>query len=124
MGNFYTSFTLRGPSQESVAAAMAGRSALVTSAHDGCVVVFDEESDEQNSEIIAELASRLSGQFRCPLLAIMNHDDSILWYQLYLCGELVDEYNSAPGYKYYLVPMDGDENPLTPPSNTVTFAAG
>ena len=98
MGNFYTSYTLRGPSQQSVASALAGRSALVTSAHKGCVVVFDEESDEQNHEIIAELASQLSGQFRCPLLAVMNHDDSILWYQLYLSGELVDEYNSAPGY--------------------------
>lgn len=89
---------MRGPGQEAVAAALAGRSALVTSAHEGCVVVFDEESDEQNHEIIAELASRLSGQFQCPLLTVMNHDDSILWYQLYRSGELVDEYNSAPGY--------------------------
>jgi hypothetical protein len=98
MGNFYTSYTLRGPGQNAVASALAGRSALVTSVHKGCVVVFDEESDEQNDEIIAELASRLSGQLRCPLLVVMNHDDSILWYQLYLSGELVDEYNSAPGY--------------------------
>ena len=30
----------------------------------------------------------------------------------------------AVGYQYYIVPMDGDENPLTPPSNTVNFAAG
>ena len=30
----------------------------------------------------------------------------------------------AAGYQYYIVPMDGDENPLTPPSNTVNFAAG
>ena len=30
----------------------------------------------------------------------------------------------AVGYKYYIVPEDGDENPLTPPSNTVNFAAG
>ena len=30
----------------------------------------------------------------------------------------------ALGYAYYIVPMDGDENPLTPPSNTVNFAAG
>jgi len=30
----------------------------------------------------------------------------------------------ALGYAYYIVPMDGDENPLTPPSNTVSFAAG
>jgi hypothetical protein len=98
MGNFYTSYTLRGSSQQSVAIALAGRSAMVTQAQAGCVVVFDEESDKQDQEIIAELASRLSGQFRCPLLAVLNHDDSILWYQLYLSGELVDEYNSAPGY--------------------------
>src|SRR5215469_9831706 len=98
MGAFYTNYTLRAPSQQSVADALAGRAAIVTPAQDGCVVVFDEESDEQNGEIIAELASRLSGQFQCPLLAVLNHDDDILLYQLYLSGELVDEYNSTPGY--------------------------
>ena len=35
-----------------------------------------------------------------------------------------DDPADAVGFKYYLVPMDGDENPLTPPSNTVNFAAG
>lgn len=98
MGNFYTNYTLRGPSQQSVAQALAGRAAIVTPVQDNCVVVFDEESDEQNGEIIAELASRLSAQLHCPLLAVLNHDDDILWYQLYLNGELVDEYNSTPGY--------------------------
>jgi len=29
----------------------------------------------------------------------------------------------ALGYAYYIVPMDGDENPLTPPGNTVSFGA-
>jgi len=77
---------------------MAGRPAFVAPTHAGCVVVFDEESDKQDQEIIAELASKLSGQFRCPLLAVLNHDDSILWYQLYQRGELMDEYNSAPDY--------------------------
>lgn len=98
MGNFYTNYTLRGPSQQSVARALAGRSAIVTPVQDNCVIVFDEESDEQNDEVIAELASQLSGQLRCPLLAVLNHDDDILWYQLYLNGELVDEYDSTPGY--------------------------
>ncbi len=98
MGNFYANYTLRGPSQQLVAAAVAGRSAIVTPAQHGCVVVFDEESDEQNPEVIAELASWLSAQLRSPLLAVLNHDDDILWYQLYLSGELVDEYSSAPGY--------------------------
>lgn len=98
MGNFYTNYTLRGPSRQSVIAALAGRSAIVSPAQNGCVVVYDEESEEQNEEIIAELAVRLSGELQCPLLAVYNHDDSILWYGLYVSGELIDDYNSAPGY--------------------------
>jgi hypothetical protein len=98
MGNFYANYTLRGPSQQVVAEALAGRSAIVTPAQDGCVLVFDEESDDQNGEIIAELAARLSGRFNCPLLAVLNHDDDIFWYGLYLNGELADEYDSKPGY--------------------------
>ena len=78
--------------------ALAGRSAIVTPTQNNCVVVFDEQSDEQDQEIIADLASQLSGILCCPLLAVLNHDDDILWYQLYLNGELVDEYNSSPGY--------------------------
>ena len=35
-----------------------------------------------------------------------------------------DDPADAAGYKFYIVPEDGDGNPLTPPSNTVAFAAG
>jgi hypothetical protein len=98
MGNFYTNYTLRGPSQQGVAKALAGRSAIVTPQQDGCVVVFDEQSDDQNAEVIADLARDLSGELRCPVLAVLNHDDDILWYQLYLSGELADEYDSCPSY--------------------------
>ena len=98
MGNFYTNYTLRGPSPQTVVAALAGRSAIITPEQDGCVVVFDEESDEQNTEVITGLASRLSRELLCPVLAVLNHDDDIFWYQLYLSGELADEYDSSPGY--------------------------
>ena len=98
MGNFYTNYTLRGPNQEAVAKALAGRNAIVTPAQDGCVVVFDEKSDDHDSAIISELASRLSRDLRCPVLAVINHDDDILLYQLYLSGEIADEYDSSPGY--------------------------
>ena len=98
MGNFYTNYTLRGRDPLAVVAALSGRSAIVTPAQNGCVVVFDEESDEQDPEIITGLASRLSRELRCPLLAVLNHDDDIFWYQLYLSGELTDEYDSSPGY--------------------------
>lgn len=98
MGNFYTNYTLRGPSQQAVAAALVGRSAIVTPEQDGCVVVFDEESDDQDQEVITGLASRLSRDLGCPVLAVLNHDDDIFWYQLYRSGELADEYDSSPGY--------------------------
>ena len=98
MGNFYTNYTLRGPSQQKVAAALSGRKAVVTPEHDGCVVAFDELSDKQDMEVIAELAANLSAQLSCSVLAVLNHDDYILWYQLYVKGELADEYDSSPSY--------------------------
>jgi hypothetical protein len=98
MGNFYTNYTLRVTNQQAVAAALAGHKAVVTSAHDGCVVVFDEQSDEQDQKRITELASRLSREFRCAVLAVLNHDDDILWYHLYENGWLTDEYDSTPNY--------------------------
>lgn len=98
MGNFYTNYTLRGPSQQSVAAALAGRKATVTPPHGGCVVAFDEDSDDQDQGCIVELAARLSSELRCPVLAVLNHDDDILWYLLCDGGQQIDEYDSSPGY--------------------------
>ena len=98
MGSFYTNYTLRGPSQQAVAAVLLGRSAFVTPTQGGCVVVFDEQSDDQDSSVITELGSKLSRELQCPVLAVLNHDDDILWYQLHLGGELTDEYDSSPGY--------------------------
>lgn len=98
MGNFYVNYTVRCGDQRAVAAILAARNSIVTPAQNGCVVVFDEESEEQNAEVIAELASRLSERLQCPLLAVLNHDDDILEYQLFLKGDLLDEYDSTPGY--------------------------
>jgi len=98
MGNFYTNYTLRGPGQQEVATALAGRAAIVTPEQDGCVVVFDQQSEEQDQHVIGEVASRLSRRFNCPVLAVLNHDDDIFWYQLFLNGKLADEYDSTPGY--------------------------
>ena len=107
MGNFYTNYTLKGPSQQAVASALAGRTSIVTPDYNGCVMVFDEQSDKQDPKIISGLAESLSSQFGCPVLAVLNHDDDILWFQLYESGKLSDEYDSTPGY------FDGAE-PSTP----------
>lgn len=98
MGGFYTNYTLRGPSQKAVAAALAGRKAIVSPERGGCVVAYDKASDDQNMEVITGLGSHLSRNFHCPVLAVLHHDDDVLWYQLFEDGKLTDEYDSTPGY--------------------------
>jgi hypothetical protein len=115
MGNFYVNYTLRGPDQQTVAAVLAGRASIVSPSQNGCVVVFDEESEEQNPEVIAELASRLSGHLKCSLLAVVNHDDDILKYQLFLNGDLMDKYDSTPGYFSGAEDDDDEPSPVNGP---------
>ena len=98
MGNFYVNYTLRGVRQEAVAKALAGRRCIVTPSANDTVVAFDEESDNQDPQVISLLATELSRTLHCPVLAVLNHDDDILWYQLYKDGTLQDEYDSSPGY--------------------------
>jgi hypothetical protein len=98
MGNFYVNYTLRGVTQAAVVKALAGRKCIVTPSANDTVVVFDEESDNQDQQVISPLATELSQKLRCPVLAVLNHDDDILWYQLYKDGKLEDEYDSSPGY--------------------------
>lgn len=107
MGNFYTNYTLRGPSLESVADALRGRNAIVSRSKNTCVVVFDEAS-EQDQEVIGKLGAQLSSTWSCPVLAVLNHDDDILWYDLYVNGSLSDRYDSSPGY------FDADAEPAPP----------
>jgi hypothetical protein len=108
MGSFYTNLTVRGPAPDAVAAELKGRSALVSPSMNGSVVVFDEESEKQDPKILAKLASRLSTKFSCPVLAVLNHDDDVFWYQLYNAGKLLDEYDSFPGFS------DGDDTNTNP----------
>ena len=98
MGNFYVNYTLRGVTQQAVAKALSGRKSIVTPSANDTVVVFEEDSDNQDQQVISSLATDLSQKLRCPVLAVLNHDDDILWYQLYKDGKLQDEYDSSPGY--------------------------
>jgi hypothetical protein len=98
MGSFYVNYTIKGDDPASIARALSGRKAFVSPAQKGYVVVFDEESDNQDQEQIAKLAGQLSMAVRSMVLAVLNHDSDILWYQLYEDGTLSDEYDSTPGY--------------------------
>ena len=116
MGNFYVNYTLRGPSQQAVADALAGRLAIVTPAMNDFVVVFDQMSDSQEQDAIVELGKRLSRELQCVVLAVLNHDDDILWYKLWHRGEVIDNYDSTPGYfdvsAELSTPIGGDAHKL------------
>jgi hypothetical protein len=105
MGNFYTSFTVRGTDQDSVVRAMKGRTGAVSPTLNGYTVVWDAECEKQDEKIIERLGKQLSSALVSPVLAILNHDDDILCYWLYSAQAKLDEYNSAPGY------FEGDNAP-------------
>ena len=98
VGNFYVNHTIRGATPEAVAKALAGRTAIIAPSDNDCVVVFDSECDTQDQAVISELGEKLSVELKATVLAVLNHDDDILWYQLFQNGKVVDEYDSMPGY--------------------------
>lgn len=108
MGHSYANYTLRCARREDVVTALAGRRAFVSPVHDECIVVWEETSDLQDPARMSELAAHLSRTLPCIVLALFDHDDDILWYQLHVDGQLVDEYDSAPGH------FDADAEPTGP----------
>jgi hypothetical protein len=97
MGSFYTSFVLKGATAAAAQKALIGRNAVVAS-EGAIVVVFDEEAEDQNEDLFNDLAAFLSHELRATVLAVLNHDDSVLIYALYDAGVRKDSYNSNPGY--------------------------
>ncbi len=108
MGSFYVSFVTRGPDQAAVAKCLqsAKRKAFVSLTIKAITVFFDKESDTQKESVIASLGQQASKELKAPVLAVLNHDDDILAYWLFDGGNLIDEYNSCPGYF-----TDGDNTP-------------
>ncbi len=100
MGNFYTNITLRGPGRDAVLDILRGdkRYAYVSQTRDFFSVVYDSETEGQDEAVLCRLAELLSRKLACPALAVLNHDDDVLIYHLYVRGEKVDSYDSAPGY--------------------------
>lgn len=112
MGAFYVNYTVKLADQKSVAKALSGRKAFVSPEWNGFTVVFDAQSDDQDQDAIAKLAGQLSASLQSAVLALLNHDSDILWYQLYESGALTDQYNSTPDYwssKSELSPPDGGD---------------
>jgi len=109
MGNFYVNFSVKSSDSRRVAELIQGRRAFVTTPVSGWVLVGDELADMQYAPAIQGLSEMLSKQLKTYVLAVLNHDDDILVYLLYLNGEQIDSYNSNPHY------FDGGDT-LSPPS--------
>ena len=100
MGNFYVNVALKGAQQAPVAEHLAGLrcDAYVSPTVGGVTMVCEALCDSQDDAHIRAFIGGLSQHFRCPALAVLNHDDDLLWYGLYQAGVLDHEYNSAPDF--------------------------
>lgn len=110
MGNTYANVTLHGPSQADIAAGVGslGMAAVVSPTRERATVVFS------SLETTMDLARGLSEEMKCPAWAVLVSDDDLLLYWLFNKGELLDEYNSCPGYSTgeSLPPSGGDAGVL------------
>lgn len=110
MGNFYANITTRNISVDLIKKYLKSNNLsayVIKVANDYCAI-FEAVCDEQNGDHISSLLKEISGQFSCPAIAVLNHDDDILAYELWLNGEKVDEYDSCPGY------FQADEDRMQP----------
>ncbi|MBX9693118.1 MAG: hypothetical protein K2Z81_12085, partial [Cyanobacteria bacterium] len=100
MGNFYTNISFKTSDQEAIIEYLNDqrRIAYVSSVENGFVTVFDELCDRQDMRELTRLGQDLSEILACPGISVLNHDDDVFWYQVYHNGEVIDEYNSSPGY--------------------------
>jgi hypothetical protein len=97
MGNFYTNITLGRPAAAAVAElTAASRNAYVADAGPRCVV-YDGECESQDTQVLAALAERLAVRLDTWALAVLDHDDDLLWLQLYAGADLVAEYANRGG---------------------------
>jgi hypothetical protein len=60
-------------------------------------MVYDEECESQNTQVILQLGKTLSFMLRRDVTASLNHDDDQLQLWVFRAGKIIDEYNSSPG---------------------------
>ena len=115
MGNFYMNLMFKGVSVTKVRNALEehGQQAYVAAVAEDIAIAYIPEDDlMQNPMVIEELSADFSRKFNCVAWSIANADDDMLWYELYINGEQVDEYNSSPDESQSGMPEGGDAGKL------------
>lgn len=108
MGSTYSNITLRGPAQEPVVQALteAGMTAVVSPADQGVTVVYDCRSEE-DPDVAAAVTRWLSRHFGCAAWGVYVYDSDVVLYTLCRGGEVLDQYDSSPGYPDTVGPPAG-----------------
>ncbi len=88
MGHHYTNVTVWGASPSAVRDVLTrnGVHALVTPELLGCVVVYDQRSDDGESGYVATVAQTISTELRVTTLGAQNLDDDVLLLHLFHDG--------------------------------------
>jgi len=112
MGNFYANISLRGTTPAAVRESLLAKSrrAYITPLREGIVCVYDEVIDTQDLQELSDLTASLSSDLGCLALGVLNHDDDVLYYEVWDSGEQKDEYNSNPAYFGDSEPEEDDES--------------
>jgi iron-sulfur cluster assembly protein len=121
MGNFYVNFAAHGTNRDQIVACLEDlqRNAYIAPMIKGVTVFYDREADRQDDRVITEIGSAVSMSLKCSILAVINHDDDILYYRLFQNGVDVSEYDSCPGYF-----DDGDTTPIGADAEALCIAFG
>jgi hypothetical protein len=100
VGGFYVSFAVHGASQAGLTDSLKELKCrgFVSKDVEGINVFYEEKADSQDEDVILAVGTRVSKAVGKQVLAVLNHDDSVLMYWLFKAGKVVDTYNSAPGY--------------------------
>ena len=106
MGGRWTSLTVRAASQEAVVAALRKlrRTAFVGPCESGWVSIFDEQCEMQSETDTVGLGNDVTRLLGTPGLAILVHDGDMLCSWVFRDGNLIDRYDSWPGYFHGLDP--------------------
>jgi len=106
MGSFYTNMHVKTTDRDQVARAWMnyweGREdtswCFIAPPYNGWVALFDWRCDQQDTDILVDLASHLSRAAECAALVFQVHDSALAEYWLFNLGAEVDHYTSNTEY--------------------------